>query len=149
MKSKLYFAAPFFSQAERLFNEGVAAELEEYFEVYLPQKHGELLLETVVRGTSFEEAKRVVYEEQVAEIRTSDVILVVLDGRSIDEGVALALGFACASDKRRVGLQTDVRRMLRVGNNPMVDGCLEIVFRDVETLLEWAGGERQTPCCDR
>lgn len=144
MKTKLYFAAPLFSQAERSFNEMTAAELELQFDVFLPQKDGGLLLDIVATGVSIERAKRLVFEKDIEALRAAELVLIVLDGRAIDEGAAFELGFACALGKRCIALQTDVRRLLPSGNNPMLDGALERTFADVGALLHWYGDQTST-----
>src|SRR5689334_12592978 len=42
-KQKLYFAAPLFSDMERRFNIELAEQLEQFFDVFLPQRDGGLM----------------------------------------------------------------------------------------------------------
>ncbi len=49
-KPTLYFAAPLFSDAERTFNVQVVSQLSPFFDVYLPQEHGGLLVDMVDKG---------------------------------------------------------------------------------------------------
>ena len=138
MSRRLYFAAPLFSAAERSFNVRAAEGLSRAFDVYLPQVDGGLLADLLSEGRSDTEARRLVFERDLDAIRRSDLVLVVLDGRSVDEGASFELGFAFGLGKRCIGLQTDPRRLLPSGNNPMIDGALEHVFSDVEAILTWA-----------
>lgn len=138
VKPRLYFAAPLFSDAERKFNEDLAAELRSFFDVYLPQQDGGLLVNMVAEGVDAQVAAKVVFNLDVVEVKKCSVLLIVLDGRTVDEGAAFELGHAYALGKLCVGLQTDPRRMLISGNNPMIDRALEHIFTDLSALLEWA-----------
>jgi len=82
-----------------------------------------------------------VFRRDMDAIRQSDYLIAVLDGRAIDEGVAFELGVAFSHAKRCVGLQTDFRRLAPWGNNPMITGALESVFRSVKDLLSWIRAE--------
>jgi nucleoside 2-deoxyribosyltransferase len=138
MKRRLYFAAPLFSEAERSFNSQATAALADAFQIYLPQQDGELIVDLVREGRPETEARRLVFERDIAAIRNSDVVLIVLDGRSVDEGASFELGVAYALGKRCIGLQTDPRRLLPSGNNPMIDGALECILPNIEAVLSWA-----------
>jgi nucleoside 2-deoxyribosyltransferase len=138
MKRRLYFAAPLFSEAERRFNSQAAAALGDAFQVYLPQEDGGLIVDLVRAGRPETEARRLIFGRDIAAIRNSDIVLIVLDGRSVDEGASFELGFAYALGKRCVGLQTDPRRLLPTGNNPMIDGALECVLPNIEAVVSWA-----------
>jgi nucleoside 2-deoxyribosyltransferase len=138
VRKRLYFAAPLFSDAERSFNLRTAKSLEISFDVFLPQVHGGLLLDLINEGRSEDEARRIVFEADLRAIHNCQIILVVLDGRSIDEGTCFELGVAYALRKQCIGLQTDIRRLLPIGNNPMIDAALEQTFPSVEMLLAWA-----------
>jgi nucleoside 2-deoxyribosyltransferase len=109
-----------------------------WFDVYLPQKDGQLFTELVAAGKSVDSARRTIFEEDLAAIRRADIVLVVLDGRTVDEGASFELGFAYAIGKVCVGLQTDSRRLLPLGNNPMVESALQRVFASADELSEWA-----------
>ena len=65
------------------------------------------------------------------------MVISVLDGAHIDEGVAFEVGFAFALGKPCVGLQTDTRRQLPTGNNPMLNRSLSPIFQTQQHLLEW------------
>lgn len=131
----IYLAAPLFSLAEREFNVRLALILEQEYSVFLPQRDGELLVELISRGIDQLAAKRRVFENDLAAIRRCDIVVAVLDGRTIDEGVAFELGVAFALKKRCIGLQTDPRRLLFGSNNPMIDSALEAKSVDFEELI--------------
>jgi nucleoside 2-deoxyribosyltransferase len=136
-KLRVYFAAPLFSQAERVFNEAMAKRLEQYVKVYLPQRDGGLMAELINGGLSAEAVAKLVFTRDVDAMHHSDCLLAILDGRAIDEGVALEIGVAYASGKECIGLQTDVRRLASWGNNPMITGALQAVFTTIEDCEKW------------
>ncbi|MGI9076686.1 MAG: nucleoside 2-deoxyribosyltransferase [Gemmatimonadaceae bacterium] len=139
----LYLAAPLFCEAELEFNRRVRDALSGAFDVYLPQEEGGLLRDMLRAGVPAPEGARLVFERDLKALRISDVLLISLDGRAVDEGAAFELGVAHALGKPCYGLQTDVRRLLPTGNNPMIDGVLRNVFRSLEELRSWAqsGGD--------
>jgi nucleoside 2-deoxyribosyltransferase len=134
----LYFAAPLFSQAERQFNAETARLLGSAFDVYLPQEVAGLVAVKVAEGIDTEEAFRAVFKLDLQAIRRCDVVLAVLDGRTVDEGVAFELGFAYSLGIPCIGLQTDSRRMSPLGNNPMIECSLEMSFASVSELCSWS-----------
>jgi len=144
-KPRLYFAAPLFSDAERRFNEELVAELRLFFDVYLPQQDGGLLVNMVANGVQPKAAANVVFNLDVIEVKKCTVLLIILDGRTVDEGAAFELGYAYALGKRCIGLQTDPRRMILAANNPMIDCALEHVFTNVSALLAWARAAVDVP----
>jgi len=137
-KLQLYLAAPLFSVCERRFNEEVKTRLSECFDVFLPQENGCLFVDLVANGLSIRDAAHKIFLCDTKAIERCDVMLIVLDGRSVDEGAAFELGFACARNKLCIGLQTDMRRLLPIGNNPMIDSPLTEVFEDLDSLIRWA-----------
>lgn len=136
-RPRIYLAAPLFSEAERSFNVCVTELLEEFAVVYLPQRDGGLMSDMVATGMPSDIAARRVFLRDMDAIREADYIIAILDGRTIDEGVAFELGVAFSQTKRCVGLQTDSRRLAVWGNNPMITGALETVFMSVDELMEW------------
>jgi nucleoside 2-deoxyribosyltransferase len=146
-KPKLYFAAPLFSEAELQFNERVAEVLARFFDVYLPQRDGGLLAEMVKLGMAPKMAATRVFTKDIRAIEDADVLLALLDGRTVDEGVAFELGVAFATGKRCIGLQTDVRRELPTGNNPMIDEAVEKTFSAIDDLVAWAAEEVPATVC--
>lgn len=76
-----------------------------------------------------------IFRSDIEAIRTCDALVIVLDGRSVDEGAAFELGYACAIGKSCFGLQTDPRRLLPVGNNPMIVGALDAILPSTQELI--------------
>lgn len=142
-KQKVYLAAPLFSDAERSFNVSVATRLEEWADIYLPQRDGGLMSEMVTEGIESGVAACRVFKRDMDAIMQAQYLVAILDGRAIDEGVAFELGVAFSHAKRCVGLQTDSRRLASWGNNPMITGALELVFHSVDDLVSWIMNEVQ------
>lgn len=136
-KPRLYLAAPLFSEAERQFNRMIRDTLLDTADVYLPQEDGHLLVDLVRDGMDVEEAKRRVHDNDVAAILACHILVLVMDGRSIDEGAAFELGFARALDKVCLGLKTDSRALLPIGDNPMIECALDGRFSEVAALRAW------------
>jgi nucleoside 2-deoxyribosyltransferase len=132
-----YFAAPLFNEMERRFNSEVAREIEPYTDVFLPQRDGGLLTKLVQDGVSVTIAEQRIFEMDLAAMESADLLIAVLDGSHIDEGVAFEIGYAFALGKSCVGLQTDSRRLLPTGNNPMLGRSLAFICHDRSHLLEW------------
>ncbi|MGY3362466.1 nucleoside 2-deoxyribosyltransferase [Bradyrhizobium sp. GM0.4] len=63
--------------------------------------------------------------------------MIVLDGRTVDEGAAFELGYAFAAGKVCVGLKTDPRMLLPIGDNPMIEVALRKIFHDEDELVDW------------
>lgn len=142
LKRKLiYLAAPLFSQAERQFNILLADLLEQYFDVFLPQRDGGMFVNMVEHGVTVEDAARAVFNADIQAIENCDFVVAVLDGRSIDEGVAFEVGFAYAKNKPCYGIQTDFRRLLPIGNNPMLSESIIHIFHTSKELLEYINNE--------
>lgn len=124
MRPKVYLAAPLFNPRERSFNSELAGHLDAIADVFLPQRDGSLLTRLMADGHSLVDARRRIYKVDVEAIRACDVVVALLDGRTVDEGVAFEIGFGRALDKVCVALKTDDRSLLLTGDNPMiVGGC--------------------------
>jgi nucleoside 2-deoxyribosyltransferase len=147
-KPRVYLAAPLFNERERTYNSTLAAELQLFCEVFLPQRDGLLLADLLRQGVPVEVAETQIFERDRSALLACDLLVAVLDGAHVDEGVAFEIGFAHAVGADCVGLQTDVRRALPSGNNPMVTQSMTAIFGDVRDLVgyvrEVARGPRAT-----
>jgi hypothetical protein len=112
--------------------------LKPFFDIYLPQEDGGLISEMVQNGIELKTATHRVFLEDISAIKRCDLLLIILDGRSIDEGAAFELGFAYAYGKICFGIQTDTRRLFSDQNNPMIDCPIRYIFKNVEDLVNWA-----------
>ncbi len=136
-RKQIYLAAPLFNDRERSFNKFITNQLLKNFNVFLPQEDGLLLENLIKKNIERGVAEKTIYETDTTAMKESDILLAVLDGASIDEGVAFELGFCGALGKLCIGLQTDVRRQLPTGNNPMIEQSCDRIFNDVDALLKW------------
>jgi len=148
LRPVVYFAAPLFSEAELSFNVSLTSELERYVDVFLPQRDGGKVVDLVHRGVNKKNAYQSIFERDVDAIRQSDAVLAILDGRAIDEGVAFELGYAFAIGKVCIGYQSDPRRLLPLGNNPMIDCSLSALYTDLGGVLAWVKNYSKS-WCDR
>ncbi len=100
---KVFLAAPIFSLAEREFNSRIASELRKRgCDVFLAQELG-------IINSRDPEIKRKLFEEDLKNLRESDVVVAILDGMEVDSGVAFELGYAHALGKKIIGIRTDHR----------------------------------------
>ena len=97
-RRRVYLAAPLFSDAERTFNALVALGLEEWVDVYLPQRDGGLMSEMVEEGIESDVAACRVFKRDMDAILQADYLIAILDGRAIDED-RLAQEIALIADK--------------------------------------------------
>lgn len=134
---KIYFAAPLFNDRERSFNSLVAEKLSRFADVFLPQRDGSLITSMIDAGIAHSVAEARVFEQDRKAMTASDLLVAVLDGGHIDEGVAFEIGYMCALGRPCVGLQTDARRALPFGNNPMIARGLRDILGDVDSLVMW------------
>lgn len=140
----IYFAAPLFSRAERLFNLSLTQRLEEQgFTVFLPQRDGVEKSKPPYNSMGEEERRQAIFQLDKRQIFACDIFLFLLDGRVPDEGACVELGMAyCQRElqgckKLLVGLQTDSRAVsLSSKLNPMIHVPLDYIASDEETLLQ-------------
>ncbi|WFU91985.1 nucleoside 2-deoxyribosyltransferase (plasmid) [Rhizobium sp. CC1099] len=137
-RPRIYLAAPLFTAGERDLNATIRDALAVHCDVYLPQEDGALLAEAIERGDDPEVASRYVFDCDVTALRDCDILLIVLNGRTVDEGAAFELGVAWALGKICVAYKDDPRQLLALGDNPMITQSVRTVFRKIEPLVEWA-----------
>ena len=130
-----YLAAPLFNERERRFNSEIADALSSCCEVFLPQRDGLLLADLLREGVSLDVAETRIFERDRIALSQCNLLIAVLDGAHIDEGVAFEVGFANARGALCLGLQSDVRRALPSGNNPMIGRAMSAIFTDVAPLI--------------
>lgn len=58
-----------------------------------------------------------------------------MDGRTIDEGACVELGYGYALGKICYGLKTDPRTMMNGQINPMISECLNSILSSVDELI--------------
>ena len=103
--TRLYFAAPLFTQSEWQWNERVGRALREQgFDVTLPQEGALPMLRRDIKLDS-----RQIFDRNKKGILEADVVLAVLDGADLDSGVCWECGFAFHAGRPILGLRTDFR----------------------------------------
>jgi nucleoside 2-deoxyribosyltransferase len=126
MKKRVYIAGPLFCQAELDFNLKVDAFLNELgFETFLPQRDGHLLANLIVDNEPKYNAIKKIFDLDVEEIRKSDILIFIMDGRVPDEGACVELGIAFSLHKECIGLKTDSRYLMDSLDNPLILGCIK------------------------
>jgi hypothetical protein len=141
-RAKAYLASPLFNPQERAFNLHLSRRLGEYLDVFLPQRDGELLTKLVAEGRSVSACQELIYAKDTAAIERCDLLIAVLDGRTVDEGVAFELGYARALGKTCLGFKSDDRVLVPTGDNPLlVSAChyraatVDVLINQVRSLL--------------
>lgn len=136
-KPNIYIAAPLFNDVEKQRNRFLKNNLENWFDVFLPQDDGALLVDLIAQGCSANDAAALIFNGDILAMNKADILLSILDGAVIDAGVAMEIGYCYAKGKVCIGLQTDVRRQLPTGNNPMIDGALREIFYTEKDLFDY------------
>ncbi|WP_127849781.1 nucleoside 2-deoxyribosyltransferase [Lacticaseibacillus hulanensis] len=104
---KIYFANGLFSQADFDFNANIVAQLRSEIpgiNIYLPQENA-----AINDKQAYADSKMIALAD-TDELVGSDLVIAVLDGISIDAGVASEIGVAYAKGIPMIGLYTDSRQ---------------------------------------
>jgi len=126
MQKRIYIAGPLFCQSELDFNIQVNNYLEGLgFITFLPQRDGHVLAELLSDGGSKYDAVQKIFDTDVDEIKKSDILLFIFDGRVPDEGACVELGIAYSLNKECIGLKTDSRSLMDNLDNPLILGALK------------------------
>lgn len=144
-RPNIYIAAPLFSPQEQTWNRHLRDSLSGLGDVYLPQEDGALLVELIAEGIPVRDAKYKIFTRDIEAIDRCSILLLVMDGRVVDEGACVELGYAYSRGKVCIGLKTDVRSLLAVGDNPMIECALREIFTSVEQIVEWIGAGKWDP----
>lgn len=136
----VYVAGPLFSAAERDWNTRVKIFLTPHANIYLPQEDGGLLIDMIAEGIPASNAMHCVFDRDIQALISCDILLLLMDGRSLDEGACFELGYAFALGKICAGLRTDSRQLLAIGNNPMIECSLSATFSTLDAVAEWISG---------
>jgi nucleoside 2-deoxyribosyltransferase len=133
----IYIAGPLFNQMETERNQEIAELLEaEDFQTYLPQRDGGLFYDFRNQGFIDSEIRNRIFLSDYDAILKCDIILCLLDGRVLDEGMCIELGIAYALKKTCIGFKTDYRCQDMFGNNIMLEGTLSKIFYQKSDLLK-------------
>lgn len=128
---KIFLAAPLFNQSERDFNEKVAKKLRENgFDVWMAQE-----APFIKEGTLDE--KKAIYEGDISALKTSDVVVAILDGKEVDSGVAFEFGYAKCLGKKIIGLKTDYRAFSKIEEiNLMLEVPIKKICTSIDEVVE-------------
>jgi len=136
MSSDIYFAAPFFSLAERTINGVIVSELEAAgLSVFAPARDGIRMRDLMQSGQQHAGVVRDVWHCDREAIDRARCVIAVLDGRTVDEGVCVEIGIAAAIGKPILGFWSDERAQFAWGLNPMVAAPLLGCFDNVASLV--------------
>ncbi|WP_321388104.1 nucleoside 2-deoxyribosyltransferase [uncultured Enterococcus sp.] len=104
---KIYFAGPMFAKADLLYNDYLVKEiraLDSDVQVYLPQEN-----EAINDKAAYANSKMIALAD-TEKVLESDLLVAVLDGLTIDAGVASEIGVAYAKEIPVLALYTDTRQ---------------------------------------
>lgn len=108
---QIYFGAPLFSQADREFNEKIVKQIRGALAVdnpdvsiYFPQENGD------INDKNSYASSKDIYLADVEQLNKSAFMIALLDGETIDSGLACEIGIATSRNIPVIGLYTDVRQ---------------------------------------
>lgn len=103
----IYFAAPLFAQSDLLYNQHLTAKIRELsgeLTIYLPQENA-----GINDKSAYADSKMIALAD-TEEVLKSDLMIALLDGLTIDAGVASEIGVAYAKGIPVIGLYSDSRQ---------------------------------------
>lgn len=103
----IYFAGPMFAQSDLRYNEHLVKQIRELspeLTVYLPQEN-----EAINDKSAYADSKMIALAD-TEEVLKSDLMVAVLDGITIDAGVASEIGVAYAKEIPIIALYSDTRQ---------------------------------------
>ena len=104
---KIYFAAPMFAKSDLLYNQQLVKEIRELsseLSIYLHQEN-----EAINDKTAYADSRMIALAD-TEKVLASDLMIALLDGLTIDAGVASEIGVAYAKGIPVIGLYTDTRQ---------------------------------------
>lgn len=103
----IYFASPLFSEMELEFNKNLVEKIRNKYsevEVYLPQENF-----SINDKNSYADSVQIALGDN-EKLLESDLVIAVLDGQTVDSGVAAEVGLAFGKRIPVLGLYTDSRQ---------------------------------------
>ena len=120
---RAYIAGPLFSDQDRnmleTLNRGLKAQ---GIETYLPHKHGGDLGSVKMRYGK-RRIRNILFQRDIIELESADMLVALLDGSDVDSGTALEMGIAYKLGMPIFGLKTDIFRRGQVLNNMVWGVC--------------------------
>lgn len=107
MTKKVYYAAPLFSEMELRYNEYLAGKIKETYpelDIYIPQEQGDINDKNAYADSIM------IAKYDTDALLASDLMVAVLDGATIDVGVATEIGVAYQAGIPIVALYSDSRQ---------------------------------------
>lgn len=104
---KVYFASPLFNEMEQMYNASVVERIRsahQDLEIYLPQEN------MAINDKSLYADSLMIADGDNEKLLESDLLIAVIDGASIDVGVATEIGIAFAKGMPILALYTDTRQ---------------------------------------
>lgn len=104
---KIYFANALFSQADINYNAQLATQIRQLstqIDLYLPQENNDINDKKAYANS------KMIAQADTEELLASDLVIAILDGNMIDNGVASEIGVAYAKNIPIIGLYTDTRQ---------------------------------------
>ncbi|MBS4750840.1 nucleoside 2-deoxyribosyltransferase [Granulicatella sp. zg-ZJ] len=105
--TKIYFASPLFSEMEQQYNRYVVSLIRQQFptlDIYLPQEQAD------INDKSAYADSKLIAKVDTEQLLSSNIMVAVLDGASIDVGVASEIGVAYQAGIPIIALYTDSRQ---------------------------------------
>lgn len=104
---KVYFAAPMFAKSELIYNSYLVEKIRRKYpelSIYIPQEN-----DAINDKTAYADSKMIALAD-TKKVEESQLIIALLDGITIDNGVASEIGVAYANGIPVLGLYTDSRQ---------------------------------------
>ncbi|NLI62015.1 MAG: nucleoside 2-deoxyribosyltransferase [Methanosarcinaceae archaeon] len=124
--TQIYIAGPLFSEAERSFNIKLKNELEILFptiSLFLPQEDAEDKSDT----RDMNEVEKI-FNKCFSGLKSSDIVIAVLDGADPDSGTCWECGYAYANGIPIFAIRTDFRISTQneIVNLMLQESCISI-----------------------
>lgn len=122
MTKKAYYAAPLFAQMELKYNTFLTGMIKEAYpelDIYIPQEQGDINDKNAYANSIM------IAKYDTDALLASDVMIAVLDGPTIDVGVATEIGVAYQANIPIIGLYTDTRQQ-GAQNQQKLDALQEV-----------------------
>lgn len=133
---KIYFANALFSQAEINYNAHLAEKIrrvDSTINLYLPQENA-----SINDKQAYADSKMIARAD-TEQLSSSNLMVAILDGLSIDTGVASEIGVAYAKGIPIIGLYTDTRQQ-GAANQEKLDALTQIAENQFHYLNLYTTG---------
>lgn len=125
-KLKIFIAAPLFNEMERERNLKIKSYIQGLgYDTFLAQDDVGLSYDLIESQEKKSSIRKKIFTDDVDGLKNSDIILLLLNGRTPDEGACIEVGMGWILNKPCIAFKTDNRAMDEHGdNNIMIDGCI-------------------------